>query len=199
MIEAVIFDIGNVLLSFDFGRVVARIAPLCGVKTEDFSARLEPLKMDLESGKISGDAFLDRAIRVLEYRGERAELVRAWQEIFEPIQQMHSLVERLRSRLSLYLLSNTNNLHAEYFLNEYAVFEHFKDRVFSHEAGLMKPDSRIYTHALEKFGLRAESVFFIDDLSENVSAARGQGIRAHQYQAGKHQLLEDELAGLGVI
>ena len=54
MIEAVIFDIGNVLLSFDFGRVVRRIAPQCGVKVEDFNGRLEPLKMDLESGRISG-------------------------------------------------------------------------------------------------------------------------------------------------
>ncbi len=199
MIEAVIFDIGNVLLSFDFGRVVRRIAPQCGVKVEDFNGRLEPLKMDLESGRISGDAFLDGAIKALEYGGARAELVRAWQEIFEPIPQMHSLVERLNSRFPLYLLSNTNNLHAEYFLAEYAVFKHFKDRVFSHEAGLMKPDPGIYTHALEKFGLRAGAAFFIDDLPENVGAARGQGIRSHQYQAGRHQLLEDELAGLGVL
>jgi HAD superfamily hydrolase (TIGR01509 family) len=79
------------------------------------------------------------------------------------------------------------------------VFKHFKDRVFSHEAGLMKPDPGIYTHALEKFGLRAGAAFFIDDLAENVGAARGQGIRSHQYQAGRHQLLEDELAGLGVL
>ena len=139
MIKAVIFDIGNVLLSFDFGRVLRRVLPHCGVNSADFSTRLEPLKMDLESGRISADAFLDRASVVLAYRGERAELVRAWQEIFEPIEQTHRLVEGLACRLPLYLLSNTNNLHAEYFMGEYAVFRHFKDRVFSHESGLMKP------------------------------------------------------------
>jgi putative hydrolase of the HAD superfamily len=199
MINAVIFDIGNVLLSFDFGRVLRRILPHCGVGPADFSTRLEPVKMDLESGRISAEEFLDRASVALDYRGERAELVRAWQEIFEPIEHTHRLVEGLACRLPLYLLSNTNNLHAEYFMGEYSVFRHFKDRVFSHEAGLMKPDPEIYRHALEKFGLEAGEAFFVDDLAENVEAARGQGIRSHQYHAGRHELLENDLSAAGVL
>ena len=199
MIKAVIFDIGNVLLSFDFGRVLRRILPHCGVTPADFSMRLEPLKMDLESGRISADAFLDRASVVLAYQGSRSELVRAWQEIFEPIEQTHRLVDGLASRVPLYLLSNTNGLHAEYFLGEYPVFRHFKDRVFSHEAGLMKPDPDIYRHALEKFGLAAGEAFFVDDLAENVEAARGQGIQSHQYHVGRHELLENHLRKAGVL
>ena len=199
MIKAIIFDIGNVLLSFDFGRVVRRIVPHCGVTPSDFSLRLEPLKMDLESGRISADAFLDGAVEVLAYRGERTELVSAWQEIFEPVEKMHRLVDRLTGRFPLYLLSNTNNLHAEYFMGEYPVFRQFKDWVFSHEAGLMKPDPGIYRHALEKFGLEAGDAFFIDDLAENVEAARGEGIRSHQYQLARHELLENDLAVVGVL
>jgi FMN phosphatase YigB (HAD superfamily) len=199
MIKAVIFDIGNVLLSFDFGRVLRRIVPHCGVNPADFSTRLEPLKMDLESGRISADAFLDRASVALAYRGERSELVRAWQEIFEPIEKTHRLVDGLASRFPLYLLSNTNNLHAEYFMGEYPVFRRFKDRVFSHEAGLMKPDPGIYRHALEKFGLEAGEAFFVDDLAENVEAARGEGIQSHQYDAGRHELLENDLRAAGVL
>jgi putative hydrolase of the HAD superfamily len=199
MTNAVIFDIGNVLLSFDFGRVLRRILPHCGVGPADFSTRLEPVKMDLESGRISAEEFLDRASVALDYRGERAELVRAWQEIFEPIEHTHRLVEGLASRLPLYLLSNTNNLHAEYFMGEYPVFRHFKDRVFSHEAGLMKPDPEIYRHALEKFGLDAGEACLVDDLAVNVEAARGQGIRSHQYHAGRHELLENDLRAAGVL
>jgi FMN phosphatase YigB (HAD superfamily) len=199
MLDAIIFDIGNVLLRFDFSLVVRRVAPFCSAGAAQFDALLEPLKVELESGRISGDVFLEEASKSIGYTGDRALLRVAWQEIFTPIEATHALVERLHGSLPLYLLSNTNDLHAEYFLNRYPVFERFKDAVYSHECGLMKPDASIYTHALEKFGLRAEGVFFIDDLAPNVEAARASGWRTHQYREDSHDRLLLELASLGAV
>ncbi len=199
MLDAIIFDIGNVLLRFDFSLVARRIAPFCSAGVAQFDTLLEPLKIELESGRISGETFLAEASKSIGYTGEPSLLRAAWQEIFSPIEATHALVERLHGSLPLFLLSNTNDLHAEYFLKRYPVFERFQDAVYSHECGLMKPDASIYTHALEKFGLQAEGVFFIDDLAPNVEAARASGWRTHHYREDSHALLLSELASLGAV
>jgi FMN phosphatase YigB (HAD superfamily) len=199
MPEAIIFDIGNVLLRFDFSVFARRVAPFCSARPEPFDGLLEPLKIRLESGRISGDTFLEEAAGFLGFSGDPSLLRSAWQEIFTPIEATHALVERLHNRRPLFLLSNTNDLHAEYFLSRYPVFSRFKDAVYSHECGLMKPDASIYRHALEKFNLRSEQVFFIDDLYPNVEAARASGWRTHHYSADSHHLLLEELEALGAV
>lgn len=197
MLDAIVFDIGNVLLSFDFERTFRRVAPACGVSPDQVASRLSALKVPFESGQIGADIFLENVARELDYRGDAAELRLAWQEIFEPIEHTHALVRRLHKRIPLYLLSNTNDLHTEYFLPRYSVFECFEDAIFSHEVQLMKPDPAIYRAALERFQIEPHKMLFIDDLAENVSAAALQGIRAHQYAASRHADLERVISEAG--
>lgn len=199
MVDALIFDIGNVLLRFDFSLVTQRIAPFCATDASSIHSLLAPLKDELESGRIEGETFLQKASQTIGYTGERSLFRAAWQEIFSPIEETHRLVERLHRTLPLFLLSNTNDLHAEYFLSRYPVFAHFQNAVYSHECGLMKPAASIYEHALGKFGLRAEQVFFIDDLAPNVEAARAAGWHTHHYREDAHHLLLAELTSLGSI
>jgi len=199
MVDAIIFDIGNVLLRFDFSLVTQRIAPFCSAGASSIHSLLAPIKDELESGRIDGETFLQEASRIIGYTGERSLFRAAWQEIFTPIEATHRLVERLHGTRPLFLLSNTNDLHAEHFLSRYPVFARFQNAVYSHECGLMKPAASIYQHALEKFGLRAEQVFFIDDLAPNVEAARASGWRTHHYREDAHDLLLDELTSLGAI
>ena len=199
MVEAIIFDIGNVLLRFDFSLVTQRIAPFCAADALNIHSLLEPLKVELESGRMDGETFLQEASLIIGYTGGRSLFRSAWQEIFTPIEATHHLVNQLHGTLPLFLLSNTNDLHAEYFLSRYPVFAHFQSAVYSHECGLMKPAASIYAHALGKFGLRAEQVFFIDDLAPNVAAARASGWRTHHYREDAHDLLLAELTSLGAI
>ena len=199
MVEAIIFDIGNVLLRFDFSLVTKRVAPFCSASLAHFDTLLEPLKIELESGRISGEIFLEEASKAIGFSGDPTMLRTAWQDIFTPIEATHALVERLHPQFPLFLLSNTNDLHAEYFLGKYPVFARFKDAVYSHRCGLMKPDGLIYRHALEKFNLQAGQVFFIDDLAPNVEAARACGWRTHHYREDSHDLLLSELSSLGAL
>lgn len=198
MVDAIVFDIGNVLLSFDFERTFRRVAPACRVAPEQVVSRLSVLKGPLESGQMSRDVFLRKAAEELEYHGDPAELRAAWQEIFEPIEQTHALVRRLHKRVPLFLLSNTNDLHTEYFLPRYPVFECFSDAVFSHEVGAMKPDPAIYRAALDRFRVEPSKMLFIDDLPENVAAAAELGIRTHHYDAARHADLERVVAEAGL-
>jgi putative hydrolase of the HAD superfamily len=199
MIDSVIFDIGNVLLRFDFGVAIRRIAPHCTLEPAQIGDALEPMKMDLESGRIGGDAFLSEVSKRIGFRAPVGELRAAWQEIFEPIELTHQLVHRWKGTRSLFLLSNTNDLHAEYFLNKYPVFEAFENAVYSHEAGVMKPDPGIYTHAIGKFGVDPSRTLFIDDLAPNIEAARGAGFQVHQYSEAGHERLLEQASALGLL
>lgn len=199
MIDCVVFDIGNVLLSFDFGLALRRIAPFCRVPSVEIAAQLEPLKVELESGRLAGAAFLGELAALAEYSGDPSLLRSAWQEIFEPIAATHKLVADLHGRIPLYLLSNTNDLHAEYFLKTYPVFSFFDGSVFSHEAGVMKPDAGIYDHAVSKFGLLPGRTLFIDDLLPNVEAARAGGWVAHHYCVREHERLMEQVRSLQVL
>ena len=198
-IDTFLFDIGNVLLNFDFQITARRIAPLCGVPEEDILGRMDDLKVPLETGQLSGEDFLSTAASRLAFRGPPLELKRAFQEIFTPNQAAIELVETLcQQEYRMVILSNTNALHAEYFLWEFPVFSRFQERVFSHDAGVMKPDSRIFMFALETLGLNPANTFYIDDLAPNIDAGRSLGFPSHLYQSEHHEALLDSLRLLSV-
>lgn len=190
-VGAFIFDIGNVLVRFDHGRAVAALSAL-GADLSDRVA-LEKLAARYECGGVDRGEFLAGLRSVLRHNANDDAVARAWQEIFEPNEPMWSLVEKLHAEYPLYLLSNTNCLHHEYLLREYAIFEKFADGVFSYRAKLAKPDRAIFELAIRQFGVQPEHTIYLDDLTANVEAARGAGLRAFRYEPESH---DDLLAAL---
>lgn len=199
MIRALIFDIGNVLLRFDFGLAITRIERHCGKSLNGITDELEPLKVEYEGGQIGRAQFVKRALEILEYRIEEADFVTAWQEIFVENTPMTKVVERLHGLYPLYLLSNTSDIHSDYFLKQYPVFNLFADAVFSHVAGCSKPGHAIYEIAARQFGVLPGHAVFIDDLPANIAAAREVGYQTIQYDHRHHDRLLEELARLGVM
>lgn len=190
-IEGFIFDIGNVLVRFDHGRAAAALAAM-GADLSEHSA-LETLAARYERGTIDRSAFLGALRSILRHGADDAAVARAWQEIFEPNVAMWELVEKLHGAYPLFLLSNTNCLHHEYIEREYGVFARFSDGVFSYRVKMMKPEPEIFGLAIRQFGVRPEATVYLDDLSANVEAARGAGLRAFLYHPDEH---EDCLATL---
>ena len=182
--EAFIFDIGNVLVRFDHGRAVRAF----GAMGADLSDRvgLEDLAARYERGAVDCAEFLSALRTLLRHNADDEEVARAWQEIFEPNLPMWELVEKLHSEYPLYLLSNTNCLHHEYLLREYAIFEKFSDGVFSYRARLAKPERAIFEEAIKQFGVQPAATIYLDDLVPNVEAARGAGLRAFRYDPDAH-------------
>lgn len=178
-----LFDIGNVILHFDYRRFARRIAGDCSCAEEDLLSRLKEDYQRFEGRALSTAQFLELAVAQTGYRGLREAFIRAWQEIFEPNQPVIDLIEGLAEQgHRLYLLSNTNELHASYFLREYPVFRHFRGGVFSHEAGCLKPDPEIYREVIRKLGLLPERTVYIDDMPANVEAGAAFGFLAIRYQ-----------------
>lgn len=195
-VEAFIFDIGNVLVRFDHGRAVAALSAM-GADISD-RAGLENLAARYERGEVGRAAFLKGMRSILRHEVDDDAVARAWQEIFEPNAPMWDLVEKLHESYPLYLLSNTNCLHHDYLLREYAVFGKFADGVFSYRAKMAKPDRAIFDLAIRQFGVDPRHTVYLDDLTPNVEAARGAGLRALRYDPDAHADLTAALRREGV-
>jgi len=192
-----LFDIGNVILKFDFGIALRRIAGHCELHdSTEVLAAIERVKSGYEEGQIDRAAFLRGAFDALRYRGTESDFVSAWEEIFEPNAPMLSLIEQLHGRLPLFLLSNTSDIHREYIFRRYAIFSRFTAGVYSYEAGASKPGRQIYEIAIRELSLDPAATFFIDDLLPNIETARSLGFHAHHYHVDRHDLLLDELASI---
>jgi FMN phosphatase YigB (HAD superfamily) len=198
MIRAIIFDIGNVLLKFDYQIAYRRLLPDCTVLGDDVYPSADVIKQAYERGEIARADFLVRVREVLRHGGSEANFVTAWEEIFEVNDPMIELARRLREKYPLYLLSNISDLHTDYIFRTYPFFAWFQDAVYSYRAGALKPEPDIYTQAIRQFGVRAEETVFIDDLPANVAAATAAGLHAIQYDYRKHEALWPALAKLGV-
>src|SRR5207302_1674595 len=150
MIRAFIFDIGNVLLRFDFStalkQLLARSEPGAQAAPGDWN----PIVTVYETGAMERAEFSWRVKEALCYTGTDPEFVSAWQEIFEENHAMTELVRKLHGRYPLYLLSNTSDLHMDYILRTYPVFKLFTDAVYSYRAKCVKPTREIFETAIRQ-------------------------------------------------
>ena len=199
MIRAIIFDIGNVLLRFDFNVAIRKLSRQSNPAEAAIVELLEPVKLAYEGGRIDRAEFQREVRAILSFAGSDEEFVAAWEDIFTENQPMIDLVERLHPRLPLYLLSNTSDLHREFIFRRYPIFGRFRAGVYSYEAKVSKPDPEIYRIAERELGVNPAETLFIDDLAANIESARKCGFVVHHYHHERHEALVEELrtAGLG--
>ena len=194
MIRAFLFDIGNVLVRFDFSKAYRELSPRSGVEhTPELIARIEVVKLRYEDGQMARADFLGEVFRFLSFRGTEAQFMAAWQGIFAANQPMVELVRKLHGRFPLYLLSNTNCMHVEGLFRDFDVFALFSGGTYSHVARASKPGARIFEIACAEHGLVPAETFFIDDLAANVATARELGFLTHQYHPDRHEALLQDL------
>ena len=199
-IDAVIFDLGNVLVAVDEGRAAGRLAARVAKTRQHIEeyAGNTPHAAQLALGKLTRQQFFEIIVRDLSFTGTYAEFAGIWSEIFTPIEPMIAFATALKSHVRRRLvLSNTNAIHMDYIMQHYAFMKDFDALVLSHEVNLLKPDVAIYQHALSKHGLKAEQTIFIDDLADNVESARRVGLRAIQFQ--NPEQVRAEFIKLGVL
>jgi HAD superfamily hydrolase (TIGR01509 family) len=197
-IDAIIFDLGNVLLAFDESRAVERLAARTGRTRQqiDEYARGTPHVTELALGKVTKLRFFHTVAKDLAFDGTYGEFALLWSEIFTPIDPMIALAESLKNRLPRLLLSNTNAIHMDYVFEHYPFLQDFDAHVLSHEVGLLKPDPAIFQHALRTYGLTAARTVFLDDVAANAEVARHAGMQAIHYQ--NPDQARAELTKLGV-
>jgi putative hydrolase of the HAD superfamily len=185
-IEALLFDLGKVLLDFDFEIAMRHFAARSGLPREDFEQILHDpdWACRYESGDISTGDYHRYLCENGKLQMTLEEFHEAWGAIFLPdLIVPERLLASLKARYPLILVSNTNESHVRFIEREYRVLSYFERRIFSHEVGSMKPDRKIYEAAIAAAGKPPESLFFTDDRPENVEGARELGIRAHRFES----------------
>jgi putative hydrolase of the HAD superfamily len=199
MIRTVIFDLGKVLVPFDFQRGYVRMAERCSLEPEEIRRRLSESGMvvEFESGRIEAEDF---ALRVNELLGADVpyeEFRDIWFSVFLPHTLIpESMVETIRRQRRTVLLSNTNHIHYTMLRERYPILNHFDAYCLSHEVRAMKPDPRIYERAVELAGCDSRECFFTDDVPEYVEGARRFGIDAVQFQSAEQIAAELRQRGI---
>ncbi|MEO8616711.1 MAG: HAD family phosphatase [Luteolibacter sp.] len=190
-----LFDIGRVLLDFDFETSLHRLF------TSDVSNPAERLSLllerkdEFEAGSINVADYTDWAIRTMGIQSTPAEFHHAWQQIFTPNDPMWECVRTLAADgHRLILFSNTNAIHCPWIFDEFPEFSLFDGAVLSFEAGSIKPHPEIYQHAISTHSLVPSEVCYIDDLPQNIATGLQLGFRSWQYDLKDHAAFESWLS-----
>jgi glucose-1-phosphatase len=197
-IEALVFDIGNVLVLFDWQIFHNRIRADCPNLPAEAEKQFRELAIRIEIGEITGEMFTEQAVRAIGFPGDQRTFLSIWNDIFSLNIPMERTVLALKERFPLFLLSNTSELHLTYLTQNWDVFRHFLDGVYSFRAKCAKPDRRIFETAIKQFGLKPEKTVYIDDLPPNVESASSLGFKAIRYDLANHAAFEKRLAELGI-
>ncbi|MGB9600834.1 MAG: HAD family hydrolase [Myxococcota bacterium] len=190
MIEVFTFDLGNVIIPFDHSSIARRLIQYSKnqwkYSYEDihkYLYRVAEVEHQYEEGKISTDEFINSVVKRFELNISADEFTSIFNDIFFEIDdKMERLIKRIKdSGYPLILLSNTNEMHFNYILNRYPLISIFDEFILSYRVGFRKPDERIYRVLLKMAKCNPDEIFYVDDISEYVGAAKNLGIDAHQF------------------
>ena len=176
--RAVVFDLGKVLLHFDWTRAAQKLATRSTVNASDMLTVLDysHAVMEFELGKITDQQFFDHARDAIGFSGTFEEFAPMFADIFSEIPAIINLQAELRQRgVPTFIFSNTNELAANHVRAHYPFFAHFTGYIFSFEHGAMKPDAKLYEVVEHLSGCRGAELLYIDDLAKNMEAGRVRG------------------------
>ena len=201
-IEALLFDLGKVLIDFNFETAVEALHACCSITRDRFEEVLwdENWIRRYERGEISTRQFHEYLCRTAKLKMALPEFCKTWSSVFLPdLIVSEELIAALKRKYRLILVSNTNQAHFEFIRSRYRVVDYFDRWVLSYEVGSLKPDRKIFEQAIAAANCPAQALFFTDDREENIRAARQFGMHAHQFrsEAGLVMALQDAGIELG--
>jgi putative hydrolase of the HAD superfamily len=191
-VEALLFDLGRVVIDIDTTRAHARWAELAGRPGHFNGADVAQITAGEafrrhEQGEISDVAFFAELRRGLQLDLTDDQLAEGWNAILVgEMFGIRELLARAKGRLPIYAFSNTNRVHQAHFLSQFAdLLSPFRKIYVSHEIGARKPDAGAFKAVVADMGMAPQRILFFDDGAENVAGARSCGLQVvHVATAG---------------
>jgi FMN phosphatase YigB (HAD superfamily) len=180
MIKNIVFDLGNVLISFNPSEFLDKKNYPENIKTRILSDIFQSKEWKtLDNGDINTREAIESIASYSSLRKEEIALIfKLRTELIYPIDENVSLLPELKKRgLRLYFLSNFPGDIFEEIKSGYYFFKYFDGGIISAEVKLSKPDIRIYQALIDKYSLIPEESLFIDDIEVNVMAAEETGMK----------------------
>jgi putative hydrolase of the HAD superfamily len=174
-VKNVIFDVGKVLVHFDFNIFYERLGyKACERNLDEANEEI----LLFEAGKISKDDFFKDISRVYDIKLSQEEFEKLWVSVFFAKPDMTGLAKKVAEHFNIYIFSNTDELHFPYIWENFPDLHIFGENLMlSYELGAVKPELEAYFNGLNKFGLKPEECLFIDDRPINVQVAEDIGMR----------------------
>lgn len=194
-VKNIIFDLGGVLLNLDMKRTEDAFVNM-GITNFNELFRIghaSSIFKEHEVGAISDAEFISRLQRMTGNRFDEKAVCGAWNALlcdFPP--ERIAFLQELKKKYRLFLFSNTNAIHHEYFSRQFRDTFHFSlDDLFekawySHVIGYRKPDVKAYEYVVKNSGIEAVETLFIDDALKNVEGAVAAGLQGYHLSPGRH-------------
>lgn len=191
-IKNIIFDLGGVIINLSVEKTHQAFAALSGLSLDEVKQLVHhgAFFQQYEKGLLSDADFRNHLRTSLNLNADDADLDRAWNAMLLniPMERIR-LLEDLKFRFNLFLLSNTNNIHLQCFNSQVkqltghsAIDHYFHQAYYSHLVKMSKPDVEIYKHVLDLNGLIPHETIFLDDNKDNLVGANKAGIQTFHVQ-----------------
>ena len=198
--SAIVFDLGKVLIPFDYAPAINKLNQIengLGNRFSDFYKSNYHFHRNFERGKISESEFVAKMLEIIDHKIDAETFKEYYADIFSLNEDVVSILPILKKDYKLFLLSNTDSIHQKYGWQKYEFLNYFDKLILSHEVGSVKPEEKIYREVEKASGFPSEEHFYIDDIQEYVDAAINLGWDAVQFV--DFQKLEHDLRGRNII
>jgi epoxide hydrolase-like predicted phosphatase len=186
-ISTIIFDLGGVVLNLDIQRSISAFSKISGLTKKEVYKKFvdDDWARAFEKGEITPNAFRDLVRNSLNNKLSDAQINLAWDAMLLELPYSRiKMLSDLRPKYRTFVLSNTNEIHVQTFDKIVSaasggklIYDFFDKVYFSSEIGMRKPDTEIYSYVLEENKLDPSTTLFIDDMKENILAAKALGIK----------------------
>jgi FMN phosphatase YigB (HAD superfamily) len=185
--DALLFDLGGVVIQIDFARVIQAWAEAGGVPASQVHSRfsLDAGYEAHERGEIEPAGYCAHLRRTLGLELADEQLLSGWNQIFVgEVPGVGALLTELAKSYPLYAFSNTNVAHRMFWQVRYArLLEPFSQIFCSCDLGTRKPSPAAFLEVASRIEIEPERIVFFDDHPDNVRGAREAGLRAHEVRS----------------
>ena len=201
MIKTIFFDIGGVLIDIHPERTYQYLSDSADVEVSmvkesfpwDAHDQYERGIMNNEDWFITYKESLPQPCCL-----KRSDFWNAWKLLLGEEKNTVNILEALNKQYSIWLLSNTNPKHIQDEIEKRYLFPSLVNgAVYSFDVGVRKPEKEIYEIAMQRANANPQDCLFIDDLLENIQAAKQIGIEGIHFISSEQ--LKQELVHLGII
>lgn len=193
MIKNIIFDLGDVFIDLDHSNSKEELLKL-GI--DKFSDDMMAINYQYDKGLVSTSEFIAYYTNIFSDKTSD-ELIDSWNSILIDFPKHRlTFLENLPNKYRLFLLSNTNELHIEYFKSQagydfYSRFVNCFEKIYySHIINCSKPDKNAFRLIIEENNLDASKTLFVDDNLENIESASMLGIETWHIDPKKEEVID---------
>ncbi len=193
--DTILFDLGGLIEHVNPNRVVEAFKQLGMQDPKRFFTlhAQSAICNEFEKGNVGADTFIDHILKHCRKGTAEQDVINAWNAnlLGVPLKALGSLQSLHNQGFSLYILSNTNEIHVkkiiENFYRQYRLdfYSLFTNVYFSYEIGHRKPETQFFKHVLNDANLSAKQCVFVDDLAKNLEPAKKLGINVIKHQTNE--------------